>query len=61
MIKRQLIDEIRRYNPSAQPEFLGQFEEPDLQQYLDNLKDAQTRRQRITTYVHRQPKYRMVS
>ncbi len=61
MIKRQLIDEIRRYNTTAQPAFLEQFDDADLQQYLDNLKAAQTRRQRITTYLHRQPKYRMVS
>ena len=61
MTKRQLIDEIRRINTSAQIEFLAQFEEPDLKQYLEHLEDALRRRVHIASWVRKTPKYRMVS
>ena len=36
--KRQLIDEIRRYNTTAQPQFLSQFDVAELRLYLDHLE-----------------------
>jgi len=38
MSKRQLIDDIRQLNPTAQPQFLAQFDEGELQQYLEHLQ-----------------------
>jgi hypothetical protein len=61
MNKRQLIDEIRRYNTTAQPEFLAQFDEPALQQYLDHLEEARLKHVRMAAFVRRGPKLRMVS
>jgi len=61
MTKRQLIDEIRQINTSAQVEFLSQFQEPDLQQYLEHLQDALRRRVHIASWVRKTQKYRMVS
>src|SRR5207248_7562125 len=37
MNKRQLIDGIRQLNQTAQPEFLLQFDEESLDQYLKHL------------------------
>ncbi len=37
MNKRQLIDDIRVYNTTAAPQFLAQFNEDALQQYLTHL------------------------
>ena len=51
MEKRQLIDDIRRYNITAQPEFLAQFDEPALRQYLDHLEGAHRKRVQIATFV----------
>lgn len=61
MTKRQLIDDIRRHNPTATPQFLAQFEEPALQQYLDHLNNAQQKRVRIAGWVRRKPRMRLVS
>jgi hypothetical protein len=62
MNKRQLIDDIRRFNVSVQPQFLVQFDEPALKQYLENLKAAQEKRVRIGGWVRRrQPQFRLVS
>jgi len=61
MTKRQLIDEIRRINTSAQVEFLAQFEDADLQQYLEHLEGALRRNVHIASWVRHRPKYRMVS
>ena len=47
MNKRQLIDGIRTYNPTAHPEFLAQFDEGALRQYLDHLKAARSKRVHI--------------
>lgn len=60
MSKRQLIEEIRRYNTTAQPQFFAQFEESDLQQYLERLKDAADHTIKISSWS-RKPKMRMVS
>jgi hypothetical protein len=61
MTKRQLIDEIRTMNPTAQPQFLAQFDEPELGQYLDHLKAAQEKRLKIASWVRPAPKFRLVS
>ena len=61
MTKRQLIDEIRRINTSAQVEFLAQFDDADLRQYLEHLEGAMRRNIQIASWVRRRPKYRMVS
>jgi len=39
MSKRDLIDQIRRLNPTARPEFLAEFEEQALLDYLRQLSD----------------------
>jgi hypothetical protein len=61
MNKRQLIDEIRIYNPTAQPTFLSQFDEEALQQYCDHLKAAREKKLHISTWLRPQPKFRLVS
>jgi hypothetical protein len=61
MSKRQLIEEIRRYNTSVQPEFLAQFDEEALKQYLGNLEGAANKRLQISSQVRKEPKLRMVS
>jgi hypothetical protein len=61
MNKRQLIDEIRRYNTCVDPSFLSQFDEPSLQQYLEHLQAAHNKHIRIAGWVRRQPKLRLVS
>jgi hypothetical protein len=60
MNKRQLIDDIRRYNTTVQPQFLAQFDEASLRQYLDHLRSAQEKRIRIAGWVRKTP-LRMVS
>jgi len=61
MNKRQLIDEIRQFNTSVRPEFLTQFDEEALRQYLSSLQSAQQKRLRIPAWVRQQAKLRMVS
>lgn len=61
MNKRQLIDDIRRYNATAQPQFLAQFDEGALKQYLDHLEEARRKHVRTAAFVRRGPKLRMVS
>ena len=46
MNKRQLIDEIVSFNPTAEPGFLARFEDGDLRLYLQHLREA--RRPRLT-------------
>lgn len=53
MDKRQLIDEIRRLNPTAQPQFLAQFGDAALVQYLEHLQDARNKVIRIGGWVKR--------
>jgi hypothetical protein len=63
MSKRQLIDGIRKYNTSVDPQFLAQFDEPALQQYLEHLEAAAQKRIRIDGWVKQpgsqQPKFKM--
>ena len=61
MNKRQLIDDIRRYNETAQPQFLAQFDEEALKQYLEHLEGAARKRVQIASWVRKTPKMRMVS
>jgi hypothetical protein len=61
MSKRQLIDDIRRFNTTVAPEFLNQFDETALEQYLQHLQDASSRKTSIAVRVRRQPHLRMAS
>jgi hypothetical protein len=61
MCKRQLIDQIRELNTTAQPQFLSRFEEAALKEYLEHLRAAQLRRVRIGGWVKRQEKIRLAS
>lgn len=60
MTKRQLIDEIRGYNATATPQFLSQFDEAALKEYLDHLEGARRKQKEIGGWVRRSPKFRMV-
>ena len=46
MTKRELVDRIRRLNPTAQPEFLAHFTEEDLLAYLHQLQEIARERRR---------------
>ncbi len=61
MIKRQLIDDIRQHNPTAQVQFLAQFEEADLKQYLEHLEAAKAKHSRKMGWSRPSSKLRMVS
>ena len=61
MNKRQLIDDIRRYNTTAQPQFLAQFDETALTQYLEHLEQARKKHLRSAAFTPRALKLRMVS
>jgi hypothetical protein len=61
MSKRQLIEEIRRYNTTVAIEFLSQFDDSALQQYLQHLEGANKRNLRIASYVRKTPRLRLVS
>jgi len=41
MTKRELIDGILQFNRTADPEFLSQFDNIELAEYLDHLEQAQ--------------------
>jgi hypothetical protein len=61
MTKIQLIDAIREHNRSVKVEFLEQFDEPALQQYLTALENAGRRTLKMPVWVRQQPKLKMVS
>jgi len=61
MNKRQLIDEIRHFNTSVRPQFLSQFDEDALQQYLSSLQSARRKTIRVPVWIRQQPKLRMAS
>lgn len=62
MNKGQLIEEIRRYNATARPEFLAQFDEDALAQYLEHLEGARAKRLRYQGITPPKPvSYRKVS
>jgi hypothetical protein len=63
MNKRQLIEGIRVLNLTAQPEFLAQFDEDSLDQYLKHLQSAQEKRLKVAGWVKSipKPRFRLVS
>jgi hypothetical protein len=61
MNKRQLIEEIRQYNTTVAVEFLAQFDDSALQQYLEHLEHAKQRNTRIASMVRKTPRLRLVS
>jgi hypothetical protein len=61
MNKRQLIEEIRKYNTTVATEFLSQFDDSALEQYLEHLEGAKKRNTRISSWVRRTPRLRLVS
>jgi hypothetical protein len=63
MNKRQLIEEIRQLNQTAQPDFLAQFDDDALHQYLRHLENAQEKRLKVEGWVKSlpRPKFRLVS
>jgi hypothetical protein len=61
MEKRQLIEDIRKINQSAEEKFLAQFDEQALGQYLEHLQAAQQRRIHISGWVRQRRKLRMAS
>jgi hypothetical protein len=46
MTKRDIIDRIRRHNPSADTEFLATFSEEELLAYLHHLGEVESDRRR---------------
>ena len=60
MNKRQLIDSIRQINTGVRAEFLAQFDELALEQYLDHLTEARQKRVDMPSWIRRQPKLRLV-
>jgi hypothetical protein len=52
--KEQLIVAIRSLNPSASDEFLAQFTEADLREYLGSLRGSNLSYRTFTTKVDRQ-------
>ena len=62
MTKRQLIDDIRQYNLSVQPQFLAQFDNDALRQYLEHLQSAARKHVRIAGWVKKAaPRLKLVS
>lgn len=51
MEKRQLIETIRAFNPSATVAFLEQFDADALEQYRARLADTQRRAPQIANWV----------
>jgi hypothetical protein len=60
MNRQQIIEAVRAHNPTAREQFLAQFDEQALQQYLQHLKAAKHRGVRIHGWV-RKSKMRMAS
>jgi len=63
MNKRQLIDGIRQLNQTAQPEFLAQFDDDALEQYLQHIQTATEKRVTVAGWVKSipKPRFRLVS
>lgn len=61
MNKRQLIDDIRRHNITVPGQFLAQFDEEALAQYLEHLEFARKKRIRSEAWSAREPNLRLVS
>ena len=52
MTKQDIIDHIRRLNPTARAEFLLSFSEEDLLAYLHHLREVESERRH---QPHREP------
>jgi hypothetical protein len=61
MNKGQLIEQIRELNPSAAIDFLKQFEEQELDKYLESLRSALAKRVHIHGFVRRETELRVAS
>lgn len=61
MDKRQIIEAIRQYNPSAEDEFLNRFNEKQLKEYLDHLDAARRKELLIAGWVKPRPRLRIAS
>jgi hypothetical protein len=61
MNKRQLIEDIRRFNTTVPGQFLAQFDEEALEQYLEHLEFARKKRVRASAWAGQQPRLRLVS
>jgi hypothetical protein len=61
MSKRQLIDDIRRFNTTVPGPFLAQFDEEALRQYLEHLEFARKKHLRSEALSRREPQLRLVS
>jgi hypothetical protein len=61
MNKRQLIDDIRRFNTTVPAQFLVQFDEEALSQYLEHLDAARKKHMKSLVFTRRNPKLRLVS
>lgn len=59
--KRQLIDDIRRYNTTVAPAFLVQFDDDALRQYLDHLQEAHRKHHAMAPLLRNDAKLRLVS
>lgn len=61
MNKRQLIDDIRRFNTTVPGQYLAQFDEDALSQYLEHLEFARKKHLREGAWKRREPTLRLVS
>ena len=52
MNKREMIDTIRKFNPSAQAEFLASFEQSDLLAYLHQLQELEREHREQARFEH---------
>ena len=57
MTKREMIDEIMKINLSAEPGFLADFNENDLEEYLDHLHILEMPRMAFGQAPHRYDRY----
>jgi ABC-type transporter MlaC component len=60
MTRQQIIQAVRSLNPTASEQFLAQFDEQALQEYLQHLEAAKNRVIRIHGWV-RKNKMRLAS
>jgi len=61
MEKRQLIEEIRKYNTTVAEAFLLKFELLDLREYLDHLEAARRKETLIAGWVKPRQQMRIAS
>ena len=61
MDKRQLIEDIRKYNPTAKPRFLAQFKEAALRSYLEHLEEVLGKPVQAAVRARRPRRFSLVS